>query len=209
MVLMLRSHAGFATKPFASSQRVHCFQEQWEIYKLDPAYRCTVYPGGMLSSITRINTEEQNPSVCDPSGTKRARALSPEPSEPILPKRARSYRAPSGAADDSDQTDTDSEEDEVEEMIIDDEVAACMPKSSYRKLRQSNREALHTRRQWRWNMNKKRQKKYRQDIPMSTESSFSMRVDSEEHFNAYRGMSPIAEQGKRKGMFVWWHTFSA
>jgi len=190
---MLAPQIIFAT----SSERVYCFQEQWEIYKLDPVYRCTVYPGGILSSITKVSVEEQNSLVCDASGMKRTRVSSPELSEPTLPKRARSYCARSGTADDSDQSDTDSEEDEVEEMIIDDGVAPRMPKVwSDRKPGRSSREEMYATRQWRWKLNKKRQEKYWHDIPMSAQSSFSMRVDSEE----IRGMSPIAKKVKRKGV---------
>ncbi|KAL4063070.1 hypothetical protein V8B97DRAFT_1891462 [Scleroderma yunnanense] len=181
-------------------EHVYCSQDQWEIYKLDPAYRCTVYPGGKLSSITRVSTEDQNVSMCEPSGTKRMRMTSPEFSEPTLQKRARSYRSQSGTVDDTNQTDTDSEEDEVEDMIIDERISTSTPKpSSTRKPGQSSRETMHLERRRRWQKNKKRQEKYLQDVPISAESSFSMRVDNEENSGAARNMSPIAERVKRKG----------
>lgn len=158
-----------------NGEQVHCYQEQWEIYKLDPAYRCTVFGGNKLSSITRVSLEDSSSSALDPSGVKRSRSTSPDPAPQ---KRVRSCYAQSNTSDDSAGIE-DSEEDEIEDMLVDEEDSSEMPKlTSNRKFgRWVDRELLNAERQWRWRMNRVVQDKYNPAPPLPTEASFSMQDD--------------------------------
>ncbi|KAI6143048.1 hypothetical protein BKA82DRAFT_28842 [Pisolithus tinctorius] len=163
---------GFWPRPvILNGEQVHCYQEQWEIYKLDPAYRCPVFGGNKLSSITRVSLEDPSSSALDPSGVKRSRSTSPDPAPQ---KRVRSCYAQSSTSDDSDGIE-DSEEDEIEDMLVDEVDGSEMPKfTSNCKFGPVDRELLNAERQWRWRMNRVVQDKYNAAPPLPTGASFSM-----------------------------------
>ncbi|KAJ7497305.1 hypothetical protein FB451DRAFT_1335525 [Mycena latifolia] len=85
-------------------QRVECSQDQWDIYKLDPAYDCHVRA---LPEITVITMAAPKPRVPkQPLGKHRMSSAEPCPEMP--PAKALHLE----------------EEDEVADMIIDDEVSS-------------------------------------------------------------------------------------
>ncbi|KAI6141472.1 hypothetical protein BKA82DRAFT_19925 [Pisolithus tinctorius] len=130
-------HAGVHTR---HSEQVHCYLEQWEIYKLDPAYRCMVFGGNKLSSITRVSLKDPSSSALDPSRVKHSHSTSPDP---VPQKRVCLCYAQSSTSDDSDRIE-DSKEDEVKDMLLDEEDSSEMPKfTSNCKFGQVNQELLN------------------------------------------------------------------
>ncbi|OBZ68221.1 hypothetical protein A0H81_11698 [Grifola frondosa] len=112
-------------------QLVHCSQEQWDIYKLDPAYDCYVPLPPKLTTISKKapNYSAQAPPPMSTHGVpltppkSKRRPPSPGPSDgensPRLHKKFR--RAMSlGSSDGHPVTETDEEEDEVVEIVVDD-----------------------------------------------------------------------------------------
>lgn len=102
------------------SQLVQCSQDQWDIYKLDPMYECTVRSQPEISTITRRDARDTSavPEAVSSDAHSQKRRVDGE-SEPSLPptKKRRSVQVEEV---ESDAEDTDSEEeDAVEEMIID------------------------------------------------------------------------------------------
>ncbi|KAG1716400.1 hypothetical protein ID866_752 [Astraeus odoratus] len=181
-------------------EHIYCHQEQWEIYKLDPAYKCVVHSGGKLSSVMGVATYVHSTSATEPPGSKRRRNTSPETNEPAQCKRARSHHTPTAdSTSDSSETNESSEEDEVEEMIVDEELTkGARGRPSDRKPDRPGRDKMQADRQWRWERNRKAQEKYHQEPAMPTEASFSMRIDPPENSAADR-ISPTHDHIKRKG----------
>ncbi|KAG5642222.1 hypothetical protein DXG03_003391 [Asterophora parasitica] len=99
-----------------------CSQEQWDIYKLDPAYDCLVKAAPHVPVITQITDRPQAAPTPVAFGQKR-RVASPvagSPAESSKPKKKR----PAVQV----QSESEDDESEVEEMIIDDEFTR--PKSA-------------------------------------------------------------------------------
>lgn len=174
------------------SEKVQCYQEQWEIYKLDPNYHCVVYPWPKCPSVTWIELPNQGFETTDPCSGKRSRWSSPETSEPVAQKKVRSR-----PADKSNGTTFDSEESEdeveVEEMIVDENFSQ---KSTSNSRYSNRRDRIHKERRGRWERIRMVYQEQVQDFTTTADGSFSMRVDSD----------PIpswpTEENKRKGNFL-------
>ncbi|KIJ67930.1 hypothetical protein HYDPIDRAFT_107472 [Hydnomerulius pinastri MD-312] len=187
---------------YICGELIHCYQEQWEIYKLDPAYQCTVHSWPNYPSITKIDPPNQTPRTTDQYAPKRTRSASPETSEPALQKRARSQYLQPCISDDSDDFDSDFDEEEVEEMVVDERHAPRMPKpNSGRQSERTSREQIKKERLARWAKNRKAQEKHYPEPPIAGEGSFSMRVDSEDNTATQSSTLPTEECMKRKGGF--------
>ncbi|KAI6046023.1 hypothetical protein EDC04DRAFT_3086515 [Pisolithus marmoratus] len=172
-------------------EQVYCYQEQWEIYKLDPAYRCTVFGGNKLTSIIRVSLEHSSASTLAPSGVKRSRRTSPESTSQ---KRVRPCHPQMSNSDDSDGIEN-SEEDEIEDMLVDENGLEISKLTSNRKPGRVNRELLCAERQWRWRMNRAFQERYDEAPPSPMDASFSMQDDR----NDSSVPPPMARNVKRKG----------
>ncbi|TFK75437.1 hypothetical protein BDN72DRAFT_757762 [Pluteus cervinus] len=94
-----------------------CSQEQWDIYKLDPLYKCYVRAPPALTTITRIPISTPAP----PTPSKR-RVASPTPDR-IRPRKK--VRTEYGNANDSDFSD----DDDIEEMAVDSDALPTPPNS--------------------------------------------------------------------------------
>lgn len=178
------------------SEKVQCYQEQWEIYKLDSKYHCIVYPWPKCSTVTWVELPNQEFETADPYSGKRSRWSSPETSEPTEQKKARS-RPP----DERLEADFDSDEDEVEDMII-DESFSQKPRSG-RRPDPTSREKVRKARLNRWAKNRMAHGKQVQDTTVPPDGSFSMRVDSDDIFPSQSTPWPIEENVKRKGQILW------
>jgi hypothetical protein len=154
-----------------------------------------VYPWPKCSTVTWIELPNQDSEAADPYSGKRSRWPSPELSEPVGQKKARP-RPP----DELVETDSDSDEVEVEEMII-DESFSQKPKSSRRPDRTS-RKTIRKVRLDRWAKNRMAHGKQVQDATTPVEGSFSMRVDSDATFPSQGTPCPTEGNVKRKGQFV-------
>ncbi|ESK97057.1 hypothetical protein Moror_6278 [Moniliophthora roreri MCA 2997] len=96
-----------------------CSQEQWDIYKLDPKYQCTVRPPPLLTSITLV----QQPQVDENPQTNGKRPSSSlENPMPPLNRRKKLHNESSQTLKFTLSLSDDelAEESEVEEMIVDD-----------------------------------------------------------------------------------------
>lgn len=175
-----------------SSEKVQCYQEQWEIYKLDPNYHCVVYSWPKCSTVTWVELPNQDLETTDSYSGKRSRWPSPETSEPATLKKARS-RPP----DEMDETDFDEDEaeDEVEEMII-DESFSQKPRSG-RRPDPTSREKIKKARLDRWAKLRMTHEKQAQDTTVPADGSFSMRVDSEDTLPSQSTPWPTEENLKR------------
>ncbi|KAI6022340.1 hypothetical protein BKA83DRAFT_4277648 [Pisolithus microcarpus] len=184
---------GFSMLAYTSfgSEQVYCYQEQWEIYKLDPAYRCMVFGGNELSSITRVSQGNPVTPRLEPSGLKRSCRTSPEPAPQ---KRVRHNHIQSSTLDDSDGTEN-TEKDEIESMLVDEDGPRIPRFASNHKPGRVSREEMYAEHQWHWRINRVVQEKYDQAPPVPTETSFSMQSDS----NDSSVSPPAAYNAKRKG----------
>ncbi|KAG9316377.1 hypothetical protein JVU11DRAFT_2410 [Chiua virens] len=126
-----------------------------------------------------------------PDSGKRSRWPSPETSEPIAQKKAR-FRF----SDKTDESDLESDEDEVEEMII-DESFSQRPRSS-RRPNATSREKLKKTRQERWSKNRMAYETQLHDTVIPADGSFSMRVDSDDTLH-FQNTPWSTEGNKRKG----------
>ncbi|KAF9244937.1 hypothetical protein BU15DRAFT_71296 [Melanogaster broomeanus] len=170
-------------------ENVNCYKEQWEIYKLDPIYQCVVYPWPKSCIITRVERPDQSFEVADHYTTKRTRKISPDLSEPAPQKRPRA----------DDEFGSDSDEEEVEKMVVDEPSIPRVPKpTSDRKPDRTSRDMLKKARLQRWAKNKMAQEKQRQAVPTTAESS-SMSVDSEYNPTSQSTTLPTEHNEKRKG----------
>lgn len=116
-------------------------------------------------------------------------------SEPVGQKKARS-RPPEELV----ESDSDSDEVEVEEMII-DESFWQQPRSS-RRPNPTSREKIRKARLDRWAKNRMAHGKQVQDATVPADGSFSMRVDSDDTFPSQSTPWQAEENVKRKGQFV-------
>ncbi|KAG8213709.1 hypothetical protein J3R82DRAFT_10409 [Butyriboletus roseoflavus] len=173
-------------------EKVQCYQEQWEIYKLDPKYHCVVYPWPKCSTLTWVELPNQDLETADVYSGKRSRWPSPEMSEPIAQKKARS-RLPDEM--DGAGVDSDEDEDEVEEMIIDE--SFLQNTRSSRRPDPTSREKIKKARLDRWAKHRMAHEKQVQDTTVPTDGSFSMRVDSEDTFPSQSTAWSTEENFKR------------
>ena len=177
------------------SEKVQCYQEQWEVYKLDPGYQCVVYPWPKCSTVTWVELPNQDSEAADPYSGKRSRWSSPEMGEPVGQKKARSC-----PPDELGESDSDSDEVEVEEMIIDESFS--QKTRSSRRPDRTSRERIRKVRLNRWAKNRMAHGKQVQDTTHPADGSFSMRVDSDDTFPSQSTSRPTEENVKRKGQFV-------
>ncbi|KAJ3538013.1 hypothetical protein NM688_g6579 [Phlebia brevispora] len=141
-------------------QQVLCSQEQWDIYKLDPAYDCTVHPAPHLTTITPRKSQDKRKASSDAGRGKRPKGYSSDEGSPKSPhaKKPRIHEADS----DSDAEHTDSD-DEVEDIILDDSERAWRE-----AMKTARRERIQKRREERWEKNIVRNRKLQeaQDVSM-------------------------------------------
>ncbi|KAN0090905.1 hypothetical protein V8E55_004471 [Tylopilus felleus] len=173
-------------------EKVQCYQEQWEIYKLDPKYHCVVYPWAKCSTVAWVELPNQEFETTDPNSGKRSRWPSPETSEPVGQKKARSC-----PADEMVETGSDPDEDEVEHMII-DEYCSRKPRSGRRR-DPTSREKIRKARLDRWAKNKMAREDPVQDTTVPADSSFSMRVDTDDAVPSRSTSYSVKENVKRRG----------
>ncbi|KAH0827525.1 hypothetical protein J3R83DRAFT_4238 [Lanmaoa asiatica] len=175
-------------------EKVQCYQEQWEIYKLDPKYHCVVYSSPKCSTVTWVELPNQDIEAGDLYSGKRSRWSSPETSEPVAQKKARSR--PQDEMGETDfNSDEDGDEDEVEEMII-DESFSQKPRSG-RRPDPTSREKIKKARLDRWAKHRMALEKRVQDATVPADGSFSMRVDSEDTLPSQSTPWPTEENFKR------------
>ncbi|OAX41057.1 hypothetical protein K503DRAFT_854905 [Rhizopogon vinicolor AM-OR11-026] len=180
-------------------EKVFCFQEQWEIYKLDPEYQCTVHFGFQFTSIAKVDPQAQGSRAHSPLGPKRPRARTPTPeaSTPLPSKRARPRRTYANGEDYSSDNESDEDEEEVKQMVVDD--IAChkiKPPSNAVRL---GREELKKQRDRRWQNNKRAQEKYSQE---SQTDQQPMSMDAEQFASHISADAQTEETTKRKGGFA-------
>ncbi|KAH7929878.1 hypothetical protein BV22DRAFT_1125410 [Leucogyrophana mollusca] len=125
---------------------VFCYQEQWEIYKLDPAYKCSVHLAPELSSISRVGPETRPESSTHKTQAPKRTRTPPFEETPLHnEKRARSRQV--GLESDDDTDDDNLDEEEVKRMVVDD----LLPKD---KSKCGNRAQTRENRKNRWQRNK-------------------------------------------------------
>lgn len=104
-------------------------EDQWDIYKLDPAYDCLVQLPPKLSKIARVAIPDRQPPPLSTPTAKRK--MSPEvPRSPVRSRHnkprkktdlhKRSSWSSSGSSDEEGTKDDSEEEYEVEGMVVDD-----------------------------------------------------------------------------------------
>ncbi|KAG2131994.1 uncharacterized protein EDB93DRAFT_1177323 [Suillus bovinus] len=178
---------------------VFCYQEQWEIYKLDPEYRCTVHFGFKFTSVVRVDPKAQRSRAPSPPGPKRARARTPTPEAdtPLPSKRARSQRAPVDGDDHSSDSES-GEDEEVEQMVVEQMVIDGLHRARAEILSnavRSGREELKKEREKRWQKIKGAQAKYSQE---SQDDGQPMSMDAEQFASQSNTGTQAEENGKRK-----------
>lgn len=176
-------------------EHVFCYQEQWEIYKLDPEYQCTVHFGFKFTSVVRVDPQARRSRAPSPSGPKRTRARTPTSEVDIsLPsKRARPRRAHVDSDDYSSDSESDEDEEEVKQMVVDDLLRRkAKPLSNAVR---SGREELKKERDERWQKNKRAQAKYSQE---SQANGQPMSMDAEQFASQSNTGTQAEENAKRK-----------
>ncbi|KAG2345594.1 hypothetical protein BDR05DRAFT_116804 [Suillus weaverae] len=174
-------------------EHVFCYQEQWEIYKLDPEYQCTVHFGFKFTSVVRVDPQGQRSRAPSPPGPKRARARTPTPEAdtPLPRKRARSQRAHVDSDDSSSESDED--EEEVKQMVVD---GLLRPRAKpLSNAVRSGREELKKERDKRWQKNKGAQAKFSQE---SQADGQPMSLDAEQFASQSNTGTQAEETAKRK-----------
>ncbi|KAG1808170.1 uncharacterized protein BJ212DRAFT_1485119 [Suillus subaureus] len=175
-------------------EHVFCYQEQWEIYKLDPEYQCTVYFGFKFTSVVRVDLQVRRSRAPSPPGPKRARARTPTPEAdtPLPSKRARSRRAHVDSDVHSSDSESDDEE-EVKQMVVDGLLRrrAKLTSDAVR----SGREELKKERDKRWQKNKSAQAKYSQE---SQADGQPMSMDAEQFASQSNTGTQAEGNAKRK-----------
>ncbi|GJE92239.1 hypothetical protein PsYK624_083920 [Phanerochaete sordida] len=121
-------------------QLVTCSQDQWDIYKLDPQYDCTVLPAPALSTITRCASDAPPAATrSSPSKATSKRAYVEDSSDDDLPMPGsikKSRRAPAEVPEaDEDFEDSDEEV----EMIVESAPDLTAAREARRKKIEENR----------------------------------------------------------------------
>ncbi|THH00502.1 hypothetical protein EW026_g2040 [Hermanssonia centrifuga] len=118
-------------------QHFFCSQEQWDIYKLDPAYECTILPFPELSTITRCKIEDTpDPGASRPTTAslpKRAKEDSSD--DEVTATRAKKPRTSYGYV----ETEEDSDSDEEVEGMLDEGIG----KDRWRRRQSKSRARSH------------------------------------------------------------------
>lgn len=173
-------------------EHVFCYQEQWEIYKLDPEYQCTVHFGFKFTSVVRVDPQARRSGAPSPPGPKRARARTPTPEAdtPLPSKKVRSLRTHVDCDDHSSESESDEDEEEVKQMVVDD-LLRRRAKPSSNTVR-CGREELKKKRDKRWQNNKKAQAKY------SQADGHPMSLDAEQFASQNNTGTQAEENTKRK-----------
>lgn len=141
-------------------QQVMCSQEQWDIYKLDSAYDCTVQPSPQLTTITR--REIQSETHEDAQAKRRQEAASDDESKSPFHKKPRMTEV------ETDEDDTDSD-DEVEELIMGEDGEMRYAKIKADKAKTERQKALDRDRRERRKLNaaRARQQDEMHDVSMT------------------------------------------
>lgn len=106
-----------------------CSEDQWDIYKLDPAYECFVPAAPDHPTVMRKEPSFDHMSINQPTrgstlhtNSKKRRAFSPSGEEEpaTVPKKFRTVRDERGTEIEEEITSSD-EEGEVEEIVVDED----------------------------------------------------------------------------------------
>ena len=116
-------------------QQALCSQDQWDIYKLDPEYDCTVYPAPQLSTIMRRKVANANGE--DPSARSHKRAWVQDISDDDLPMPG-NLKKSRPATIESESDDATNSDDEVE-MIVETGTSSISMREARRKRMEENR----------------------------------------------------------------------
>jgi hypothetical protein len=124
----LRVFGQLCLRPLCTREFVEFSEDQWDIYKLDPAYDCLVQLPPNISKITRVPIPDRQPAPLSTPAAKRR--MSPEvPRSPVQSRHKprkktdlhkRSSWSSSGSSDEEGAKTDSEEEDEVEGMVVDD-----------------------------------------------------------------------------------------
>jgi hypothetical protein len=115
-----------------------CSQDQWDLYKLDPAYECLVHTFPNLSTISKVKSKA--PGSPNISGKRSLLTPSPErdPSSPNMKRKAQKVVPPLSESD---------SEMEVEDITVDERPArgerSKKIREQFNKNRQMRREKFH------------------------------------------------------------------
>ncbi|EGN99838.1 hypothetical protein SERLA73DRAFT_72622 [Serpula lacrymans var. lacrymans S7.3] len=179
-------------------EHVFCHQDQWDIYKLDPAYKCVVHHGFKYSSISRVELNGPRDTVFFPEapGAKRSRRPSVERRSPLHGMKRSRPQATDYISSDSD----DDDEGEVERMVVDESAHTKKSRDGKDKRRKwSNREELERQRNLRRQKIMKTQLK-RTHNSRSNDPNAPAAPDDDMSISDLQGGSKPAENiGKRKG----------
>ncbi|KAF9012323.1 hypothetical protein BDQ17DRAFT_1537204 [Cyathus striatus] len=170
-------------------QIVECTQDQWDIYKLDPLYECSVRMPPLLSTISRITTRP-HAAHSSPAGKRRITSVSPDP-DVNTPPQSRKQRMNSEEVNLEDEDeDEDEEEDEVEDMIIDDRnLGTRSSRGPSRRTKMLKEQILRQRVERREKIAKRAER-----LADKNESMFTFTDVSNDTSNSF----PVNLQGKRK-----------
>ncbi|KAG1867356.1 hypothetical protein F4604DRAFT_1776989 [Suillus subluteus] len=176
-------------------EHVFCYQEQWEIYKLDPEYQCTVHFGFRFTSVVRVDPQARRSRAPSPQGPKRVRARTPTPeADTALPsKKARSRCTHVDSDDYSSDSESDEDEEEVKQMVVDDLLRRRAKPTS--DAVRSGREELKKERDERWQKNKRAQARYGQEFQADGQP---MSMDAEQFASQSNTGTQTKENAKRK-----------
>lgn len=138
-----------------------CSQEQWDIYKLDSAYNCTIQPSPQLTTITR---REIQPGTHEDAQAKRRKGTaSDDDANSPFHKKARMMEV------ETDEDDAESDDDEVEELIVGEDGEMRHARKKVDKAKKQRQEALERDRRERRGLNaaRARQQDEMQDVSMT------------------------------------------
>lgn len=114
-------------------QLVECSQDQWDIYKLDPAYECFIPPQPHLTVITRRRPEDTSQAATSTFSEADTRKRHGDDIDDASEPRRKKMRP---VVIDLDAEDSELDDDVVEEMIIDTSMpGAWKERRSLRKRR--------------------------------------------------------------------------
>ena len=125
-----------------------CSEDQWDIYKLDPAYECFVPTAPDHPTVMRKNPSFDHMYINQtgvgstlPTNSKKRRVFSPVVDEERSAGPSKKFRSvPEEDIVDVDGFTSSDEEDEVEEIVVDEEGHEIPRHSDRTRLRQKDRE---------------------------------------------------------------------
>lgn len=125
---------------------VMCSQDQWDIYKLDPQYECTVYPVPALSTITRrISTTAPATFRQTPPKAKRAHVEESSDEELPMPGNLKKTRHVPGDQQPEAEEDDFTDSDEEVEMIVESAADLATAREARRRKTEENRKKRRAR----------------------------------------------------------------